>query len=117
MIMKEADSCSCRPSARVEGRAPTTLLVISSRRVQEGSIFFGGGVPVSEEEFKFSYSTRRKHKVQSGSEISPLEVFKGVIKCYQEGENGEGDQDIYGSFSLSCRSPFWLRLPGIHIAQ
>lgn len=115
MIMKEADSCSCRPSARVEGRAPTTLVTPPNQQQKGagGELFFFFW-PVSEEEFKFSYSTRR---VQSGSEISPLEALKGVIKCYQEGGNGEGDQDIYGSFSLSCRSPFWLRLPGIHIAQ
>lgn len=81
-----------------------TVLVISNRRV-------GGGV-VSEEEFKFSYSTRRKHKVQTSSEISPLEALKGVIKCYQEGENGEREWDFYESFTLCCRSPFWLNLPG-----
>lgn len=102
-------------SLQIEGSAtaaliippfPLPLLVIATRRVQEFLSTcwwflarFNLCFPLSGEEFKFSYTARRKcsHKVVPVPErpaslwIIPLErLWNRLIKCYQESRNRRG---------------------------
>lgn len=102
MIMKGSDSSGCSSFARVEGRAPQPSLYPphhlpdnQHQKGQEGFIWL-----VSEEEFKFSYSTRRKHNVRAGSEISPSGSFEGGDKMLSGGGKWRGRGTFMG-LSLS----------------